>query len=47
MKKVSDILKTKGNVVLSVSSDTIVYDALVLMKEKNVGALLVIDDQNW
>ena len=45
MKKVSDILKTKGNMILSVSPDTIVYDALVLMGEKNVGALLVIDDQ--
>ncbi len=45
MGKVRDILKTKGNTILSVTPDTIVYDALALMGEKNVGALLVIEDQ--
>ena len=45
MGKVIDILKTKGNITLSVTPDTIVYDALALMGEKNVGALLVIENQ--
>ncbi len=42
--KVSDILQKKGNNVFSVSSQTTVYDALKSMSEKNIGALLVIDN---
>ncbi len=43
MTTVNQILQTKGHEVLSVSPDTLVYDALKLMAEKNVGALLVIE----
>ena len=43
MKTVRQLLDTKGRFVLSVSSNATVYEALVIMAEKNVGALLVMD----
>jgi CBS domain-containing protein len=42
-KSIAQILKMKGSDVWSISSDATVYDALVLMAEKGVGALVVID----
>lgn len=42
--KVSDILQTKGSHVYSVTSTVTVYDALKTMGEKNIGALLVMED---
>ena len=42
MLKVAEILKSKGNKIISVSPDTSVYDALVIMGQKNIGALMVI-----
>lgn len=45
MGKVSNILKTKGNVIWSVTPDTIVYNAIELMCEKNVSALVVIKNE--
>jgi CBS domain-containing protein len=42
MKNVRQILQTKGNESWSVGPDSIVYDALKLMAEKNVGAVLVL-----
>ena len=42
--KVSDILQKKGNAVIAVTSTSTVLDALKLMSEKNIGALLVMDD---
>ena len=42
MLKVAEILKSKGNNIISVYPDTSVYDALVIMGEKNIGALMVI-----
>jgi CBS domain-containing protein len=44
MSTVRDILQTKGNAVFCVSPETMVFDALVVMAEKNVGALLVTSD---
>ena len=41
--KVADILKTKGNNIYSVLPNTSVYDALKLMGEKNIGALMVME----
>jgi CBS domain-containing protein len=38
------ILAQKGADIFSVSPDATVYDAVALMAEKNVGALLVIQD---
>jgi len=43
MKTVSTLLQSKGGDVWSVSPGTMVYDALALMAEKNVGALLVVE----
>ncbi|RPJ47346.1 MAG: CBS domain-containing protein [Betaproteobacteria bacterium] len=44
METVSQLLQAKGSLVLSVSPDTSVFEALKLMAEKNVGALLVMSD---
>src|SRR5450755_4977273 len=41
---VSMLLRHKGNQVFSIPSDASVYSAIELMAEKNVGDLLVIDD---
>ncbi len=43
--KVSDILQTKGSKVFSVTSSVTVYDALKAMGEKNIGALLIMEDE--
>jgi len=42
-KSIAQILKLKGSDVWSIGSDARVYDALALMAEKGVGALVVID----
>lgn len=41
-----EILKEKAQGVWSVSPDSTVFNALKLMCEKEIGALLVLDDQN-
>ena len=41
---VSQILETKGRDVWSISPQTPVYDALTLMADKDVGALVVISE---
>ena len=43
MGKVKNILDGKGNQVHSISPETVVYDALVLLHEKNISALLVME----
>jgi CBS domain-containing protein len=43
--KVSDILNTKGRNVFHVNESITVYDALRVMGEKNIGALLVMDGE--
>ena len=43
MKTVHQLLEIKGSNVLSVSPDSTVYDALLIMAEKHVGALAVMD----
>lgn len=43
MNFVIEILKTKGRVVWTVSPDSTVYDALQVMADKNVGALMVLE----
>jgi signal-transduction protein with cAMP-binding, CBS, and nucleotidyltransferase domain len=42
---VAEILKSKGSNVYSITSDITVYDALIIMGDKNVGALLVIENE--
>lgn len=46
MKTVQDILKAKGHGVWSIAPDASVYDALQLMADKDVGALLAVDAGN-
>jgi CBS domain-containing protein len=41
---VDQILSTKGKEVYSVLSTNTVYEALTVMSEKNIGAILVIED---
>lgn len=43
-KIVAHVLGKKGQDVWSVPSDTSVYDALTLMAERNIGALVVADE---
>ncbi|MCC7352174.1 MAG: CBS domain-containing protein [Anaerolineae bacterium] len=43
MKTVQDILQEKGHDVWSVAADATVYEALQVMAEKNVGAVLVLE----
>lgn len=45
MKTVAQILRTKGHEVLSVSPEISVFEALRVMAEKNVGALLVVEGE--
>ena len=43
MTTVRDLLRIKGNEVWSIAPDASVYEALTLMAEKDIGALLVLD----
>jgi CBS domain-containing protein len=43
METIREILAVKGNQIHSVSPDTTVYDALKLMAEKNIGAVVVLE----
>lgn len=45
MGKVRDILRTKGSVVFSVSPDVTVLDAIAIMADKNVGGLLITENE--
>ncbi len=43
MRTVSDILQTKGREAFTITPETIVFDALKMMADKNVGALVVME----
>lgn len=43
MSKVKDILNAKSGKILSISPKATVYEALQLMSEKDIGALVVMD----
>lgn len=43
METIRQIIEQKGKDVFSVSPDTTVFEALSLMAEKNIGAVLVLD----
>ena len=45
MKTVKEILQTKGHDVLSITPDATVYEALKIMADKNVGALVVLNGE--
>ena len=44
MTTIRQLLKTKGNDIWTVAPESTVFDALKLMAEKNVGALLVTEN---
>ena len=44
MSSISEILENKGGMVLSVKSDETVFDAISLMSQVNIGAILVQKD---
>jgi CBS domain-containing protein len=46
MNKVRQILKTKGSQVWTISREANLLDALALLREKNIGALVVMDGQS-
>lgn len=43
MRTVRDILREKGTAVYSILPDATVYDALKMMADRNVGALIVLE----
>mgnify|MGYP003575883444 CR=1 FL=1 len=45
MGKVSTILARKGNNAVSVQKDTKVYEALKIMSDKNIGSLVVLNNE--
>ena len=45
MQYVYDVLNDKGNEIWTVDPDTSVYEALEVMADRNVGALVVVDDE--
>src|ERR1700743_3813804 len=47
MKKVSDILNRKGVSVITIDADTTVLDALRLMDDKNIGSVVVTDNDEY
>ena len=47
MRKVNDILIRKGNAVTTVSPNLSVIQALEIMAEQNIGALVVVDDDSF
>ena len=44
MKKVSNILERKGSAVVTIDSSTSVLDALRLMDDRNIGSVVVTDE---
>jgi CBS domain-containing protein len=45
MITVKDILQSKGHGVISITPETSVFEALKIMADKNVGALVVLDGE--
>ena len=43
--KVADILTSKGDFVYAIKTNTSVFEALKMMAEKNIGALMIIEDE--
>lgn len=44
MKQIKDVLKNKGQEIWSIAPDAPVYEAIKLMADKEIGALLVMQD---
>ena len=45
METIREILALKGNQIYSVLPDTTVYDALKIMADQNIGAVVVLEDK--
>jgi CBS domain-containing protein len=45
MQSVSNILKTKGSATISVTPETIVYDAIELMCDRNVSSVVIMENE--
>ena len=45
MLKIADVLKTRDDNIWSIASQETTYKALEIMADKDIGALLVIDDE--
>ena len=45
MGKVSNILRAKGDIIYAITPDTMVFNALEIMFEKNVSALVVMEGE--
>jgi CBS domain-containing protein len=45
MKKIRNILENKGHQVYSVTPETSVYDALLVMMERNISSLLIMENE--
>jgi signal-transduction protein with cAMP-binding, CBS, and nucleotidyltransferase domain len=46
MKTVKELIDKKGNTVFKVHDSVTIKEALTVMKEKNIGALLVLNQEN-
>ncbi|MES2431290.1 MAG: CBS domain-containing protein [Bacteroidota bacterium] len=46
-KKVADVLSRKGISLISVTPDTTVYDALKIMADRNIGAVIVLSGDEY
>lgn len=46
MKTVRDLLNAKGHQIHSIAPDASVFDALKLMADRNIGAVLVVDHED-
>lgn len=44
METINDVLRSKGRDIISVGPDSTVFDALKIMADNNIGAVLVIDN---
>ena len=47
MNKVSSILARKGNIAISVTPETTVFEALKLMADKNIGSVVVTENGHF
>ena len=47
MGKVADILRRKGQNVISIDAETSVLDALKLMADKNIGSVVITENGNY
>jgi len=46
MKKLTQILQNKSNHIITINSEATVYEALTVMTEHNVSAILIVDNNN-